>query len=336
MKKKSVKRIKFKRTKTLEEIKVERTIVISIFPAMALFVACLYLNLITSFIHYLHKISGAIGFYSGHVVLIFGFHALFNVLFAWLHRFSRRQFKMLAKLMLGLDIGLPLALMGYGYLILGGPFISLIREFHGAGMLLVTLMNVLLFGLVALLKKLFGARVYDWVQIDYFTDKASLDEAIKSVKKAEIKLKKRDFVRAHEDFHLAASIFTNLEHWNKAAENYWKAADALSNKRGNNSATFHVAWLYGLSALSSLLSDDVKGAREAVKRGRAALDSWKFDKKAKERGLTILSLIKALCDRNFEEAYQMWKTQSRKVKRWPYPYVEEAVLLIEENLEAVK
>lgn len=127
-----------KRAKTYEEEVVESTFFISIILALPLVG-------VSVFITPLGQIFGgqpqAIPSFADLMLRLFGFHVIVTILLTARHKFNRRQYGMLAKVMLGLDLILPLALILWAYLavyvlLASGVFIltvPVILAFFGLG-----------------------------------------------------------------------------------------------------------------------------------------------------------------------------------------------------------
>jgi hypothetical protein len=317
---------------TSEESKVGFVLVLSFLIALIGFVVLLYLNLAPLFI--LHDLFGGVGFYSGFIITIFSLHIIFSFILAWRFHFSHRQFKMLARSMLCFNVGLPLALIAYGYLLLG-PMVPIVRELRGAGILLMASMNVALFGLIVVLKKLFGRRIYGWVRIKYVPENASSEVAEKHIGEAKARLEKGFPKRASQDFHAAAVMFLRLEDWSKTAENYWMAAETLS-KEPDSDLGFGISWLYALSASAHILSGNIEEAEKALALGKRILKNRKTDRNKEEKVSLILEFLAAILNRNNQQADATWQKLSRRITKWGYPTTEETIVLLKRNYDALK
>jgi hypothetical protein len=234
---------------------------------------------------------------------------------------------MLAKVMLGIDLILPLSLILWAYLA--------VNVLLASGVFILTVPVVLaFFGLWALLRKLFGARAYEWVRIKYVPKKGSVHVAQKHLSNAKSRIEKGNFEGASQEFHGAATMFLRLEQWPEAAKNYWTAAETLA-KEQNTGSGFGIAWLYALSSAAYLLSGEVGGAGKAVELGRNAVETCKIDNKAKERVSLLLDAMTAMLRKDVAQANEIWQNLSKKLKRWNYPTVEETRILLEKNINAM-
>jgi len=315
----------FKRAKTYEEEIVESTFFISILLALPLVG-------VSVFVTPLGQIFGgqpqAIPSFADLMLRLFGFHVIVTVLLAARHKFNGRQYAMLAKVMLGLDLILPLSLILWAYLAL---YVLL-----ASGVFILTVPVLLaFFGLWALLRKLFGARVNGWVRIKYVPEKGSVNIAQKHLSNAKSRIEKGNFEGASQEFHGAATMFLRLEQWPEAAENYWTAAETLA-KEPNTRSGFGIAWLYALSSAAYLLSGEVGRAGRAVELGRKAVETNKIDKKAKERALLLLDALAIMMGKDAAQANEVWQNLSKKLKRWNYTTVEETQTLLEKDVEAIR
>ena len=329
--KRSSRETKFRRVKTDEEVKVEMVLVLGFLSGFFLFVALTYvITPLPRFLTGLGYPNAAIGI----IVVILSFHALVSFLWGlWFH-FSRRQYWLLAKYALVFDGGLSLGFAGFNYLVYA-VIAGVLSNPQSPAIFIVGGMNLVFIGFVWVLKRLFGERVSLWFRMKYIPDNASLELASKSLKKAEQELSRKNYEGGSQAFHFAAVVYINLELWEKAAENYWLAAENLS-KKTNSHHGFGTAWLYALSASTYSLSRNAEKAEEALELGKTVLKIRQVDKKAEKKISLILDFLTAILKKNTLEAANLWKNLDRKLSKWGYPTTEETIILLERNLDLLK
>lgn len=313
--------------KTFEESNVGFMVLLSFLIALALYVILLYLNLTPIFI--LHGLFGAVGFYSGTLVTIFSLHAIVSFILALRFHFAHRQFKMLAKSLLLIDTLLPISFI---LLFICALYIIEVTSIFFP---FVPLMALGYIGLIAVLKKFFGSRVYEWIRIKYVPERTSLEVAEKHLCNAKARLEKEYFEGASQEFHAAALMFLRLEDWSKTAENYWTAAETLS-KEPDPDFGFGIAWLYALSASAYLLNGNYGKAEKLLELGKETLKKQKIDKKVKEKVSLILDFLTAIQNKNLQQVNDTWKNLKRRMSKWRYPVTEETILLLERNFHSIK
>jgi len=234
---------------------------------------------------------GAPGAYGGLILTLFSFSALCSVLWALWFRFSYCQFKLLSKYILLLDGGISAWFIGFSYL--GFEIVfphlfelmlesELVSSRYLATRLVGTATFLILFipsmGLLGLLKKTVGQRISEWLRIKYIPDKMSLDQTQGLLSKAERELEHGNYEGAGQLFHSAATIYTNLGRWGDSAENYLKAADALSMEKN---LAFGVACTYGFAAAASIIDNRIDEANQAIEKGKEIIKKGKMEAKTR-------------------------------------------------------
>lgn len=152
---------------------------------------------------------------------------------------------------------------------------------------------------------------------------------------AKSRIEKGNFEGASQEFHGAATMFLRLEQWSKAAQNYLTAAETLAKEK-NTKSGFGIAWLYALSSAAYLLGGEVGGAGKAVELGRKAVETYRIDKKARERVSLLLDALAIMIGKDAAQANEVWQNLSKKLKRWNYTTVEETQILLEKDVEAIR
>jgi hypothetical protein len=308
---------------------VETAVYFAILSALVLMI---FLILLASLNRFLNSL-GVAGAVSGFVITFMGLHALCSVFWGLWFRFSRRQFRLLAKVILTINGGVSALSIGYSYLIFA-VMDPLIRNPNSPAIWVVGSMNLLLIGAVFLLKKTLGKRVGQWFRIRYIPEGASLEVAEKHSTTAKDRLGKGHLEGASQEFHAAAVMFLRLEDWSKTAQNYWMAAETLS-REPNPEFDFDVAWLYALSSSAYLLSDDTEKAGKALELGKEALKDGKIAKKAEEKISLIIDFLVAIITKNTQQANEIWPNINRRLRRWGYTVIEETELLLEKVYNTV-
>lgn len=270
---------------------------------------------------------GLSGAFSGGCMIFSSLLALCSVIWALRFRFSRRQFALLAKYLLLFCGGFSVLFVGYFLF-----FFDLIFEvwlfipaFSVKFVIAVTLL-LYVSTVFVLLKKIFGERVSRWLCIKGVSDTAYLDQAFSLLARAERELHRRNYEGASQYFHSAATIYANLERWRDSAENYLRAADALSMEKD---MAFGAAYTYGFAAAASIINKNVEKANQAIERGREILEREKMDSESVQKASAILSLLTTICNGDLKNAEEQWKFLERKIKQWMYANPQEAYLLFE-------
>lgn len=265
---------------------------------------------------------------------LFLLHVVLSVIFALRDLSSSDQFKMLAKLMLIVDIGLPLtfsvftALNFYvfdrlGWTVGTGFLTSRLLAFY-------VVFEVL--GILVFVKKIFGDKIRKWYHLTPLSGIATITQAQKYLADAEKRLKRGQFEGASEGFHSVAQVYVSLGDWTNAAKYYWSAAETLS--KDSPSLGFGVALHYALSAAAYLLSNNLEKVNEAMMLANGISNKPKINSRG-EISFT-LDVLDRIRNKNVQQLLEDWPRLARKVREKLGPYGEEMVMLLERNLGLAK
>lgn len=254
------------------------------------------------------------------------FQVIVSIPFAVFARFSKEQKLMMTKITL---------LIGVLYLSLCLLAVFLFYVVEITRTFFIDVIGVLGFvALIAFLKKSLGSLVREWVSIKYIPANTSLNAADKHLIDAKARIEQRHFKGASDAFRAAAVVYVRLEDWQKTAENYWSAAEILSEEP-DVALDSHVAWLYALSAAAYLLNRDFGKAEKALKLGRGLLASGEIEKSKFEKLASMFDFLEALQKQNAQQISEMWRKLARRIGKWDYPIMDETILLLEKNMDAI-
>jgi hypothetical protein len=312
---------KFKRTKTLEEITVEETL---LFGALFALIPLAILILLTP-LTVLFNSLGTIGAINSYIILFMSLSAVCSIIWGIKSSFSYRQFHLLAKFIFAINGGVSMLFLIYSYLVFT-TLAGLISYPNAPVIWIGSAINLLLIALLIVFKKIFGEHLSRWFRIKYVPKNASIKLASETIEKARCKLAQKKYRAAGEAFHLAAIVYIDLKKWNEVNENYLRAAEIYAMRKETGVET---SFMYCLAAASLILDRNVENALKALENAEKIIKSEQFPDRVREKVSNLLELLTMFCDGEFEKARDLWKSLWRKVIRWEFPIVEETVMLIE-------